>query len=179
MKNIFESILFFAFLIASAAFTFLPIDHYVVSSGYTIGFVSTDPSGSFTSMSGDIYFDDADLVNSKFNLSIDVSTISTGNGMRNKKAQTSEWFNATAYPNIKFKSTSIVKSTTGYLITGDLTMRGITKTYSIPAVKTKSGNTITFSGSFSVDRIEFKVGKKSTVVPDKMVVTYVVPATKG
>ena len=179
MKNIFESILFFAFLIVSAAFTFLPIDHYVVSSGYTIGFVSADPSGSFTSMSGDIYFDDADLVNSKFNLSIDVSTISTGNGMRNKKAQTSEWFNATAYPKIKFKSTSIVKSTTGYLITGDLTMRGITKTYSIPAVKTKSGNTITFSGSFSVDRIEFKVGKKSTVVPDKMVVTYVVPATKG
>ena len=179
MKNIFESILFFAFLIVSAAFTFLPIDHYVVSSGYTIGFVSADPSGSFTSMSGDIYFDDADLVNSKFNLSIDVSTISTGNGMRNKKAQTSEWFNATTYPNIKFKSTSIVKSTTGYLITGDLTMRGITKTYSIPAVKTKSGNTITFSGSFSVDRIEFKVGKKSTVVPDKMVVTYVVPATKG
>ena len=95
MKNIFESILFSAFLIASAAFTFLPIDHYVVSSGYTIGFVSADPSGSFTSMSGDIYFDDADLVNSKFNLSIDVSTISTGNGMRNKKAQTSEWFNAT------------------------------------------------------------------------------------
>ena len=179
MKNIFESILFFAFLIASAAFTFLPIDHYVVSSGYTIGFVSADPSGSFTSMSGDIYFDDADLVNSKFNLSIDVSTISTGNGMRNKKAQTSEWFNATTYPNIKFKSTSIVKNATGYIITGDLTMRGITKTYSIPAVKTKSGNTITFSGSFSVDRIEFKVGKKSTVVPDKMVVTYVVPATKG
>ena len=61
MKNIFESILFSAFLIASAAFTFLPIDHYVVSSGYTIGFVSADPSGSFTSMSGDIYFDDADL----------------------------------------------------------------------------------------------------------------------
>ena len=99
--------------------------------------------------------------------------------MRNKKAQTAEWFNATTYPNIKFKSTSIVKSATGYVITGDLTMRGITKTYSIPAVKTKSGNTITFSGSFSVDRIEFKVGKKSTVVPDKMVVTYVVPATKG
>ena len=179
MKNIFESILFSAFLIASAAFTFLPIDHYVVSSGYTIGFVSADPSGSFTSMSGDIYFDDADLVNSKFNLSIDVSTISTGNGMRNKKAQTSEWFNATTYPNIKFKSTSIVKNANGYVITGYLTMRGITKTYSIPAVKTKSGNTITFSGSFSVDRIEFKVGKKSTVVPDKMVVTYVVPATKG
>ena len=179
MKNIFESILFSAFLIASAAFTFLPIDHYVVSSGYTIGFVSADPSGSFTSMSGDIYFDDADLANSKFNLLIDVSTISTGNGMRNKKAQTAEWFNATTYPNIKFKSTSIVKSTTGYLITGDLTMRGITKTYSIPAVKTKSGNTITFRGSFSVDRIEFKVGKKSTVVPDKMVVTYVVPATKS
>lgn len=179
MKNIFEPFLFFSFLIVSAAFTFLPVDHYVVSTGYTIGFVSADPSGSFTSMSGDIYFDDADLVNSKFNLSIDVSTISTGNGMMNKKAQTAEWFNATAYPKINFKSTSIVKNTTGYVITGDLTIRGITKTYSIPATKTKSGNTITFSGSFSVDRIEFKVGKKSTVVPDKMVVTYVVPATKG
>ena len=179
MKNkLHEFYLFVALILISASFTFLPVDHYVVSSGYSIGFVSADPSGTFSSMSGDIYFSDADLANSKFNLSIDISSISTGNGMKNKKAQTAEWFNAAAYPKIKFISTKIIKSNDGYSITGDLTIKGITKSYTIPATKILSDNIIKFSGVFNVDRIAFNVGKKSAVVPDKMKITYMIPATK-
>ena len=73
MKNIFESILFFAVLSVSAAFTFLPIDHYVVTNGFSMNFKSSDPSGSFSKMGGDIYFNDNDLLNSKFDLFIVVS----------------------------------------------------------------------------------------------------------
>jgi len=178
MKNIFESILFFAVLSVSAAFTFLPIDHYVVTNGFSMNFKSSDPSGSFSKMGGDIYFNDNDLLNSKFDLFIVVSSINTGNGMQNKKAQTSEWFNATAFPNIKFKSRKVVKNGTGYLITGDLTIKGITKEYTIPATKTLSGDKIIFNGSFGVDRIPFKVGVKSAVVPDKMNISYSIPALK-
>ena len=178
MKNIFESILFFAVLIVSAAFIFLPIDHYVVTNGFSMNFKSSDPSGSFSKIGGDIYFNDNDLLNSKFDLFIVVSSINTGNGMQNKKAQTSEWFNAAAFPNIKFKSRKVVKNGTGYLITGDLTIKGITKEYTIPATKTLSGDKIIFNGSFGVDRIAFKVGVKSAVVPDKMNISYSIPALK-
>ena len=178
MKNNFIPLLFALILLVSGAFTFLPVDHYVVSTGYKMEFKSADPSGSFSNMGGDIYFKDDDLVNSKFNLYIAVSSINTGNGMQNKKAQTSEWFNAASYPQIKFKSSKIVKNGNGYLITGDLTMKGITKQYTIPATKTLTGNKISFSGTFNVDRLAFNVGKKSNVVPDKMKVVYFIPAVK-
>lgn len=178
MKNNFTSFLFAVFMIVSAAFTFMPVDHYVVSTGYTMDFKSSDPSGSFSKMGGDIYFNDQDLVNSKFNLYIDVSSINTGNGMQNKKAQTAEWFNAPSFPQIKFTSSKIAKNGNSYLITGDLTMKGTTKQYTIPATKTITGNKIAFSGTFNVDRLAFKVGKKSNVVPDKMKVVYFIPAIK-
>ncbi len=178
MKNNFTSFLFAVFMIVSAAFTFMPVDHFVVSTGYTMDFKSSDPSGSFSKMGGDIYFNDQDLVNSKFNLYIDVSSINTGNGMQNKKAQTAEWFNAPSFPQIKFTSSKIAKNGNGYLITGDLTMKGTTKQYTIPATKTITGNKIAFSGTFNVDRLAFKVGKKSNVVPDKMKVVYFIPAIK-
>jgi polyisoprenoid-binding protein YceI len=98
--------------------------------------------------------------------------------MMNKKSQTEEWFDAKKYPDIKFKSTKVEKIDKELIITGDLTIRGITKTYSIPADYSKSGNKITFKGKFNVNRIEFKVGKKSDVVPDIMKISFVVPADK-
>jgi polyisoprenoid-binding protein YceI len=179
MKNKSREFWLFVVLISiSASFTFLPVEHYVVSAGYKMEFKSSDPSGSFSKMGGDIYFSDADLVNSKFNLNIEVSSINTGNGMQNKKAQTAEWFNAASFPQIKFKSSKVAKNGNGYLITGDLTMKGTTKQITIPATKTITGNKIVFSGTFNVDRLAFKVGKKSAVVPDKMKVVYVIPALK-
>ena len=57
-------------------------------------------------------------------------------------------------------------------------MKGTTKQYTIPATKTITGNKIAFSGTFNVDRLAFKVGKKSNVVPDKMKVVYFIPAIK-
>ena len=57
-------------------------------------------------------------------------------------------------------------------------MKGITKTVTIPATLSESGNKITFKGNFNVNRMDFKVGKKSDVVPDVMKIYYVVPAVK-
>jgi polyisoprenoid-binding protein YceI len=96
----------------------------------------------------------------------------------NKKAQTEEWFSAKKFPEIKFKSTKVEKKENELNITGDLTIRGITKTYSILASYSKSGDKITFKGKFNVNRIEFKVGKKSEAVPDIMKISFVVPADK-
>jgi len=179
MKKIVVSFLYFGLLGLSTSIALIPSDHFEVSEkGHSIDFKSKDPSGSFDEINGDIDFDENNLDACKFNLKIEVSTINTGNGMMNKKAQTEEWFNAKKYPQIKFKSTKVEKKDNELTITGDLTIRGITKTYSIPASYTKSGDKITFKGKFNVNRIEFKVGKKSDTVPDIMKISFVVPADK-
>ena len=179
MKKTLVSVLYLALLGLSTSVALIPSDHYEVSSkGHSIDFKSKDPSGSFKEMSGDIDFDEKNLDASKFNLKIDVSSIDTGNGMMNKKSQIEEWFNAKKYPQIKFNSTKVEKKGNDYLITGDLNMKGTTKTYSIPASMTTSGNKITFKGTFNVNRIDFKVGHKSDIVPDVMKISFVVPADK-
>jgi polyisoprenoid-binding protein YceI len=165
-------------LVVSLAFTLTPPDKYEVSSGYSIGFKSADPSGNFKLLSGTVEYDSDDVTNTKFNLKIPVSSINTGNGSRDKKAQTEEWFDAKKYPNITFVSSKVEKNGTSLSITGNLSIKGVTKKYTIPATVSESGKKIIFKGSFKVNRIEFGVGKKSDVVPDYMNVSFVVPATK-
>jgi polyisoprenoid-binding protein YceI len=155
-----------------------PSQDFKIAGGYSIAFKSKDPSGVFKTMKGTVKFDEADLPNSKFDLQFVVSSISTGNGMMNKKAQIEEWFNAAKYPEIKFTSTKVVKSGSDYSVSGKLTIKGISKEKSIPLKATKVGANYTFSGSFTVNRMDFKVGHKSDAVPDVMNISYSIPVLK-
>jgi len=178
MKKYIIPMLAVVLFIGSAFVVMNPPVDYKIKDSHSIAFKSKDPSGSFKTITGTVKWDDADLANSKFDLKIAVSSINTGNGMQNKKAQTPEWFDATKYPDIKFVSSKIVKSGDEYKITGKLTMKGVTKEKTIPAKVSKSGSDLTFSGTFSVNRIDYKVGKKSEAVPDVMNITYSLPVTK-
>lgn len=166
-------------LFAGSAFVTLtaPKD-YVFKEGFTIAFKSKDPSGEFKKAKGTIKFDENDLTNSKFEITIDVNSINTGNSMQNKKAQTSEWFEADKYSTIKFVSSKVEKSGDAYSITGKLTMKGVTKEKKIPATVSKSGNDLTFAGKFTVNRIDYGVGHKSDAVPDIMNISYSIPVTE-
>jgi polyisoprenoid-binding protein YceI len=176
MKTTKQILAFFALIVLSA-FTFMAIEHYSVTNDFSIEFKSKDPSGSFKIMSGDIDFDDKDLSAANFDFKIDIRSISTGNGMMTKKAQTAEWFDTAKYPYAKFKSTKVEKKEgSAYNIYGNLTIKGITKAVTVPATYSKSGNKITFKGSFYVNRMDFKVGKKSDAVPDQMKVNFEIPA---
>jgi polyisoprenoid-binding protein YceI len=164
-------------LLTSAALSVTATD-YKLKEGHTIQFKSKDPTGVFKTMKGTIKFDEADLAGSKFDLTFDVSSISTGNGMMNKKAQTAEWFDEAKYPQIKFVSSKIVKAGNDFTVTGKLTIKGVTKEKSIPLKVTKSGTDLTFSGSFVVNRMDFKVGKTSDAVPNNMNINYSIPVAK-
>lgn len=176
MKKVFYPLLAATILLTSAM-SITAVD-YKIKDGHSIKFTSKDPKGEFKTMKGNIKFDDADLAGSKFDLTFVVSSISTGNGMMNKKSQTEEWFNEAKYPEAKFVSTKIEKNGAEFTVTGNLTMKGVTKEKKIPMKVTKSGSELTFTGSFKLNRIDFKVGKKSDAVPDNMDVSYSIPVTK-
>ena len=150
---------------------------YRIKEGYSIAFKSKDPSGTFN-VKGTIKFDEDDLSSSKFDLTFPVSSISTGNGMKNKKAQTSEWFDAGKHPDIKYVSSKIEKSGSDYMVYGSLKIKGITKDKKVPLKVTKKGEGLVFSGSFQVNRMDYKVGKPSQAVPNVMNIDYSIPVKK-
>ena len=172
MKKYYLIISYIFLLVISTSLAFLPIDRFEITDAFALKFKSADPSGSFKKMEGTIDFNEQSLETSKFNFSIAISSIKTGNGMRDKKAQTEEWFDAKKYPNIKFVSKTVEKEDDLYKITGELSIKGTTKVYVVKAKKSGSGNTISFAGSINVNRMDFKIGKKSDVVPDIMKVSF-------
>ena len=64
------------------------------------------------------------------------------------------------YPDITFQSTNVTVKNSGrreVKIDGDLTLHGVTKRITIPAVVTLSGDTVRAVGEFSIDRDDFGV----------------------
>jgi polyisoprenoid-binding protein YceI len=149
-----------------------------ITDDHAISFANKDVSGVFKEISGNINFDPANLGSAKFDLKIKVESISTGNGMQNKHAIGSEWFNASKFPTITFVSDKVVKSDVGYKAIGKLEMRGIEKEITIPFSFSKKGNKATFVGKFSVDRTDFGVGAKGKDVEETLKIVATIRATK-
>jgi polyisoprenoid-binding protein YceI len=134
--------------------TLLSSVNWKIAEGYSIKFTSKDPSGVFTSLKGNVSFDENNLAASEFDVTIDANSINTGNGMKNTKAKGEEWFNVEKYPTIKFTSDKISKTATGYAAAGTLDMHGVKKQITIPFTFSNK----TFTGSFDINRLDYGVG---------------------
>lgn len=94
-------------------------------------------------------------------------------------------FNAAKYPNITFKSTKVeTKDKKHFKITGDLTVKGITKPVVLDAVLNKQGEhpmakvpAIGFNATTSFNRSDFGLGNYVPNVGDKITVNITTEAT--
>lgn len=137
-----------------SAFTSYTALTWKISKGYAIKFSSDNPSGVFTKLDGTIAFDEANLSASKFEVSIDAASISTGNGMKNAHAKSKDWFDVKTYPSITFKSSKVSKFSKNYEMTGTLNLHGVQKEITFPF--TFANNT--FAANFEVNRLDYKIG---------------------
>jgi polyisoprenoid-binding protein YceI len=162
-------------LIVASAFTFIQSQDWKVAEGYSVKFDGGDPSGEFSGLKGTIQFDEKNLAASQFDVTVDVASINTGNGMKNTHAKSENWFDAEKYPTIGFTSSSITKSAVGYEAKGTLEMHGIKKDFVMPF--TFADNT--FSSNFEIVRADFGIddGKHPKMVP-AIKVAITVPVTK-
>lgn len=86
-------------------------------------------TGSFPAFEGTIVVNTKDMTQSSIEATIDVPTINTANEKRDSHLQEDDYFNTSEHAKITFKSTAWAKAEgqKKYSVTGDLTMRGITK----------------------------------------------------
>ena len=145
---------------------------------YNITFSTDGVSGIFKTMTGSITFDEANLASSSFDVSIDVASINTGNGLQNKHAKSEEWFDAAKYPAVKFHSKKIAKAGNGYQVTGVMEIHGASKEMTLPFSFITKGNTATFTGTFNVNRNDFHIGKPGGEVGESIKIEVTLPVTK-
>ena len=90
--------------------------------------VISDVKGEFSKLSGKVQLDDADLSRSSVEVTIEAASVDTRDEKRDAHLKSADFFDAAKYPTIIFKSTKVVAGKDGALtITGDLTLRGVTK----------------------------------------------------
>ena len=85
--------------------------------------------GSFTNYDATIEAADlADLTTANITFALDVASIDTKNEDRDNHLKSADFFDADIYEKMTFTSTSIEKDGDGYKLTGDLTIKDVTKT---------------------------------------------------
>ena len=144
-------------LMAGSAFTIIRSQNWNISEDYSIKFTSDDPSGVFRGLKGTVLFDEKDLASSKFDVTVDVNTINTGNGMKNGHAKSEKWFDAEKYPLISFTSSAITRTASGYEAKGVLEMHGVKKDFTIPFTFSNTATGGVFNASFNVNRLDFNI----------------------
>lgn len=179
-----------AVAIASSVALAAPVDYKIdpthtatVFSWNHFGF--STPSANFTDIQGVIKVDNAKPANSSVEVTIPLSSVNTNVPALDKEFQEEAWFNAAKYPNITFKSTKVeTKDKKHFKITGDLTVKGVTKPVILDAVLNKQGEhpmakvpAIGFNATTSFNRSAFGIGNYVPNVGDKITVNITTEAT--
>lgn len=131
---------------------------------FTIKNFGVNVNGTFNGLKGTISFDPLKLSAAFFNVSVDVNTINTGIDMRDSHLKKKEYFYAEKYSAISFVSTGIKANEKGYIISGQLTIKSISKNISFPFTAVSQSGGMLFTGNFSISRKDFDIGGGSAVM---------------
>jgi polyisoprenoid-binding protein YceI len=172
MKKAFAIILGIVFLLISGTSGFAAALEWKVDpvhSGiyFGISHIYSTVKGFFNEFSGVIEFDPANLKESRFDFTVNVSSINTNNSKRDGHLQSADFFDAGKYPKMTFKSAAI--SHTGgdqYSVEGTLTVKDVSKNIKLPFTFFGSKQhplnpkqqVAGFEARMDIDRLEYHVG---------------------
>ena len=181
---------------AAAAPTTWKIDASHTEASFQVRHFFSNVRGVFHDVEGTIVFDEADPAAIKVEALVKVASVDTGNEKRDGHLQSADFFEAEKNPTLTFKSTSVKKTAKDkYKITGDLTMRGVTKSVTFDASFLGSsavsvggqswGSKAGFSATTTVNRKDFGINWNKTLdngglmVGDDVTITLNVEADKA
>src|SRR5919107_184606 len=162
-----------------------------------IGFVArhamvTKVRGAFNEFEGTVVIDGADLARSTATVTIQAASIDTRNAQRDGHLRSNDFLALEEFPQITFVATGVAETgPTSLELTGDLTIKGITKSVTVPfefegAATDPFGNLRAgFEGSVTINRKDYGITWNAALetggvlVSDKIVLEFEVSAIKA
>ncbi len=118
--------------------------------------------GRFDKFEGSIVTADDPLA-STVTASVDLSSINTGQEQRDAHIRSADFFEVEKYPTMNFTSTAIKASKEGYVLEGDLTLKGVTRAVAFNleisgfGPDAYGGTRCGFSASTQINRMDYGV----------------------
>lgn len=154
----------------------LPIDNATSKVEFTGSKVTGKHDGGFKAFNGTIDLVDEKAADSKVQFEIDMSSVFTDTDGLTKHLQTGDFFEVEKFPRATFYSKSIVadgaKGVDGYIVTGDMTLHGVTKSVTFPATIKVEPAMVSVNSEFSINRKDFGIvyaGKADDLIRDDVV----------
>ena len=121
----------------------------------------TTVKGRITDVEGIIYTDEKNLTNSSVEVTLKAISLDTRTDQRDQHLRSADFLHVEKFPEIKFHSTRIQGDESSFKLTGDLTIRDVTKPITLDVEfegETKDpwgGERVGFSATGKIDRREF------------------------
>lgn len=159
-----------AFTVKAQNATTWKLDKAHTSVNFSINHFFSSVTGKFKTFDGNFQFDTNNLIGSKADFTVSITSVDTDNEKRDEHLQSEDFFDAKAFPNMTFKSTKIEKkSEKEFLVHGKLTIRDKTKDVILPMKITGEMEHPMMKGTIilgllidaTINRTEFGVGTGS------------------
>lgn len=131
--------------------------------------------GKFNAFQGTVDLVDGDPTKSSVNVSIDMSDFETDSEKLTGHLKSPDFFDVEKFPQAKFTSTKIEKgkSPKEFTVTGNLELRGVTKSITFPATIETSDGSVSVTAEFGINRKDFEInypGMKDDLIKDEVLI---------
>jgi polyisoprenoid-binding protein YceI len=135
----------------------------IVHEDSRLGFTGTQQGGEFTGrfqrFKADMRFSPDDLANSRFDVTVDITSVDTGSSQRDRHLPDEEWFDSENHPKATFVTTAFRRAgDDSYEAEGELTIKGNTHALTLPFTWTIQGDSASMDGKVTLDRTRYDVG---------------------
>ena len=143
--------------------------------------------GEFSKVTGTIQLNEADITRSTVQVTIDVGTVDTGNSDRDTDLKGDHFFDVAKFPTATFTSTSVARNGGSLAVTGNLTLKGVTKPAVLQVEGPNGPATVMdhklhagYSATTTISRLAFGVGSSypSSMLGDDIKLTIEIEAIK-
>ncbi len=145
-------------VVAAAEASTWTVDRTHSDVAFQVRHFLTPVRGEFNDFDGVVVYDPENPAASRVEVTVQAASIDTDNERRDGHLRSDDFFAAETHPTLTFKSKKVEQGADGLAVTGDLTIRGVTKEVTVPVeVLGVMGDKAGFSTRFVVDRLDYGV----------------------
>jgi len=130
-------------------------DSYIRFSGDQAG---APFEGEWQSWKAKIQFDQDNLADSRFDVAIEVETVFSNDKERDDTIRSAEFFDVSQFAQASFRAQQFEQTESGFLATGQLTMKGLSSEASLNFKIDRLGEQLILSGNSLIDRLSWNIG---------------------
>lgn len=133
--------------------------------------------GKFRTFTAQVAFDPKKPEASKVAFTVELGSASIGTAETEAELAKPDWFNTKLFPQASFQSSSVKALGGGkFEVAGTLSIKGAKQSLLVPVSLAQAGAVSTASGSFTLKRLDFKIGdgdwKDTSMVANDVVVKF-------